>query len=153
MEYDLYVATLLGVIVILDRACVNCLIVIDGHEILAHLQVIHMKDYVVILQKDFLFAAHAVVNCYAKRMVFKILGEGEFIFYGSGYASPPSVIFTLQAWKLILGRCSGFLAIVFQAQLESLVLEDIPMVREFLDIFLEDLPGLPLDKEVESPLI
>jgi hypothetical protein len=27
--------------------------------------------------------------------------------------------------------------------------EDIPIVREFLDVFLEDLPGLPLDWDVE----
>ena len=26
---------------------------------------------------------------------------------------------------------------------------DIPIVREFLDVFLDDLPGLPLDQDVE----
>ena len=26
---------------------------------------------------------------------------------------------------------------------------DIPVVREFLDVFLDDLPGLPLDRDVE----
>jgi hypothetical protein len=28
-------------------------------------------------------------------------------------------------------------------------IEDIPVVYEFLDVFLDDLPGLPLDREVE----
>jgi len=28
--------------------------------------------------------------------------------------------------------------------------KDIPIVREFLDVFLDDLPGLPLDRDVES---
>ena len=27
--------------------------------------------------------------------------------------------------------------------------KDIPIVREFLDVFLDDLPGLPLDRDVE----
>ena len=28
-------------------------------------------------------------------------------------------------------------------------LEDIPVVREFLDVFLEDLPGIPPDREID----
>jgi len=27
--------------------------------------------------------------------------------------------------------------------------KDIPVVREFLDVFLDDLPGLPPDRDVE----
>ena len=32
---------------------------------------------------------------------------------------------------------------------EVLKLDDIPIVREFLDVFPEDLPGIPVDKEIE----
>ena len=28
-------------------------------------------------------------------------------------------------------------------------LEDIPVVREFLNVFPEDLPGIPLDREID----
>ena len=28
-------------------------------------------------------------------------------------------------------------------------LEDIPVVREFLDVFPDDLPGLPPDREID----
>ena len=28
-------------------------------------------------------------------------------------------------------------------------MEDVPVVREFFDVFLEDLPGLPLEHEIE----
>ena len=28
-------------------------------------------------------------------------------------------------------------------------LEDIPIVREFPDVFLDDLPGLPPDREID----
>ena len=28
-------------------------------------------------------------------------------------------------------------------------LEGIPVVREFLDVFLDDLPGLPLEREID----
>ena len=32
---------------------------------------------------------------------------------------------------------------------EVLKLDDIPVVREFLDVFLEDLLGIPIDREIE----
>jgi hypothetical protein len=28
-------------------------------------------------------------------------------------------------------------------------IEEIPIVREFVDVFLEELPGIPLDREIE----
>ena len=32
---------------------------------------------------------------------------------------------------------------------EVLKLDDIPVVREFPNVFLEDLPGIPIDREIE----
>ena len=32
---------------------------------------------------------------------------------------------------------------------EVLKLDDIPIVREFPDVFPEDLPGIPIDREIE----
>ena len=29
------------------------------------------------------------------------------------------------------------------------VIENVPVVHEFLDVFLEELPGLPLEREIE----
>lgn len=37
---------------------------------------------------------------------------------------------------------------MIEAKLEGLVLDDILVVKEFSDV-VEDLPGLPLDREVE----
>ena len=81
IEYNLCVVTLLGVDIVLDRACVNCPILIAGHELLARLYVMSMKDYDLILGMDFLVASHAVVNCYGKMVDFKIFGEAESTFY------------------------------------------------------------------------
>ncbi|GKU89663.1 hypothetical protein SLEP1_g3776 [Rubroshorea leprosula] len=43
----------------------------------------------------------------------------------------------------------GFLVSVADASSVTSKLEDIPVVREFLDVFPEDLPSLPPDREVE----
>ena len=31
-------------------------------------------------------------------------------------------------------------------------LEDVPVVRDFLDVFLDDLPGLPREQEIDFPI-
>ena len=47
-------------------------------------------------------------------------------------------------------ECAGYLASVIDitkaAKSEP---QDIPVVRDFIDVFPEDLPGLPPDREVE----
>jgi hypothetical protein len=38
---------------------------------------------------------------------------------------------------------------VINSEKGKIGLSDIPIVREFLDVFLEELPGLPPEREVE----
>jgi hypothetical protein len=59
------------------------------------------------------------------------------------------MISTLRANCLLRKGCRGFLASVVDLQKKELEIEDIPVVQEFPDVFLEDLPGLPPDREVE----
>lgn len=130
------------------RACISCPIFITSHKLLIRLHVMSMNDYDVILGMDFVPTFHTVVDYYAKKVVFKILII-EFTFYGSDSASPPHLISTLQAQKLLLGGFPGFLIMIIDDKSEGPVLDDIPMVKEFSDVFPEDLPSLPLDREVE----
>ena len=46
-------------------------------------------------------------------------------------------------------RCQGFLASVLDTTRTDIKIETISVVNEFLDVFPEDLPGLPLDRDVE----
>ena len=58
------------------------------------------------------------------------------------------MISALRASSLLKKGCQGFLASVMSNE-SDLKLEDIPIVREYPDVFPEDLPGLPPEKEVE----
>ena len=61
----------------------------------------------------------------------------------------PRVIFALRAQRLLRKGCQGYLAHVVDTRKEVLKLDDIPVVREFLDVFPEDLPRIPIDREIE----
>jgi hypothetical protein len=54
----------------------------------------------------------------------------------------------MQATRLLKQGCSGFLACVTKEAPEAM-LEGIPIVQDFVDVFPEELPGLPPDREIE----
>ena len=45
--------------------------------------------------------------------------------------------------------CHGYLAFVVDRRQEGTQLEDIPIVKEFPDVFPDDISGLPLDRAIE----
>ena len=53
------------------------------------------------------------------------------------------------ARKLLRKGCSAWLAHVKELEKGSIDLASIPVVREFRDVFLEKLPGLPPVREIE----
>ena len=53
------------------------------------------------------------------------------------------------AAKMLRRGYPGYLAYVIDHRMDEVRLEDIPMVKEFPDVFSEDLPGLPLEREIE----
>ncbi|XP_028105086.1 uncharacterized protein LOC114304117 [Camellia sinensis] len=55
----------------------------------------------------------------------------------------------LQARRLLRNGCEGYLASMTDTYETKLKLEDILVVKEFSDVFPEDLPGLPPDREIE----
>ncbi|KAL0540162.1 hypothetical protein IC582_024392 [Cucumis melo] len=51
--------------------------------------------------------------------------------------------------KWFLEGCTTFLAHIVVVQREKLKPEDVPVVKEFLDVFPDDLSGLPPNREIE----
>jgi len=53
------------------------------------------------------------------------------------------------AGKLLKNGCSAWLAYVRELEKGSINFASIPVVREFRDVFLEELSGLPPVREIE----
>ena len=149
MDYDLFVATPMGDSLVCNSILKSCVIQIEDKEMLADLILMDMYDYDVILGMDWLAAYHASVDCFRKELVFWPLGEPEFRFKGSRMHALPRVISTFRAKHLLWKGCQGYLAHVVDIRKEVLKLDDIPVVREFPDVFPEDVPGIPIDREIE----
>ncbi|RVW84862.1 Transposon Tf2-12 polyprotein [Vitis vinifera] len=148
MDFDLIVATPVGDFVMASRMLRNCIVMIGYREMPVNLVLLDLQDFDIILGMDWLASYHASVDCFEKRVTFTIPGQPKFSFEGKHVDRPLFMISALRASSLLKKGCQGFLASVMSNE-SDLKLEDIPIVREYPDVFPEDLLGLPPEREVE----
>ncbi|KAL4016686.1 hypothetical protein IC575_024343 [Cucumis melo] len=146
---ELLISTLVGDSFIVNSVYRKCSILIDDETLEVDLIPLNIQEFDVILGMDFLSNHYASLNCHRKEIVFKRPRKSEIIFHGDRKILPTYVISTLKASKLLRKGCTAYLANVMDTQISKLKLEDIPVVREFPDVFPEELSGVSPDREIE----
>ncbi|KAL4032901.1 hypothetical protein IC575_005984 [Cucumis melo] len=125
-----------------------CQIEMAGHVIEVTLLVLDMH-FDVILGMDWLAANHASIDCSHKEVAFNPSLMASFKFKGEGSRSLPKVISAMRASKLLSHGTWSILASVVDTREVDVSLSSEPMVRDYLDVFLEELSGLPPHREIE----
>ena len=59
------------------------------------------------------------------------------------------MIYAISARCLLQKGCKGYLSHVVDTRSNETRLEDVPVVRDFPDVFPDDLPGLPPEREID----
>ncbi|GJS53366.1 putative reverse transcriptase domain-containing protein [Tanacetum coccineum] len=98
---------------------------------------------------DWLASHRATIDCYARTVIFGNVRQPEFVYHGSSPLKSVKLISAMKARTLISHGCQGFLASVMDTSLESPNIENLSVVREFADVFPDELPGLPPAREIE----
>ena len=98
---------------------------------------------------DWLSKHRATLDCYKKEVRLVSPQEPGVIFRGIRREIAPSLINAMTASKMLRKGCQGYLAFVVDRRQEGTRLEDISIVKEFPDVFPDDISGLPPDREVE----
>lgn len=62
------------------------------------------------------------------------------------------MISTIYTRHLLQKGCKGYLVHVIDTQVDEVSLEDVLVVKDFLDVFLDDILGLPLKWEIDFPI-
>ena len=133
-----------------DRVLRACLIIMDDRELFTDLIVLNMDEYEIILGMDQLSKYHFKIDCRKKIVVFHPLDTDQFVFQGIHTSSRFPLILATKAQRLLEKGCTGYLASVVDVSVEQkLKPEDVPVVQDFLDVFPEDLPGLPPEREID----
>ncbi|XP_017423605.1 uncharacterized protein LOC108332814 [Vigna angularis] len=118
-QYDLAVATPTSGLVKTSTLCARCFVVVEGRPFKVNLICLPLQGLDVILGMDWLFANRILIDCGEKKLVF--LEEEGVVLLSSG-----------QLKQDLSGH--GL---------------DHSMVSEFLDVFPEEVSGLPPQREVE----
>ncbi|GKE25950.1 putative reverse transcriptase domain-containing protein [Tanacetum coccineum] len=134
----------------------GCTLGLLGHPFNIDLLPVELGSFDVIIGMDWLANHHAVIVC-DEKIVRIPFGDEVLIVQGDrdgkGEKSKLSIISCTKSQKYIERGCLIFLAQVTKKEtedeLEEKRLEDVPTVQDFLEVFLEDLPGLPPSRQVE----
>ncbi|XP_022874312.1 uncharacterized protein LOC111393154 [Olea europaea var. sylvestris] len=133
-----------------DRIATGVQINFDGLMLEADLYVIKMRDFDIILGMDLLGKNRVTIVCFEKEVIFQRSGEEEFRFYGSKVKALPRVISALKAKSMLRKPdCQGYLVSLIGTSSQDKILNDVPILREYANMFPNDLPGIPLNRQVE----
>ncbi|XP_070009621.1 uncharacterized protein [Nicotiana sylvestris] len=108
-----------------------------------------MIDFDMLMEMDWLSSCYAIVDCHAKIVKFEIPNEPSFILRGSQVPETCKIVSFMKDQRLLKKGCLGLLAIVNDTRKETVSIENLLIVREFSDVFPEDLPGLPPAREID----
>ena len=89
------------------------------------------------------------MDCFRKEVKFCRPGEPEITYCGVRKILSSSMMSVMMAEKMLRKSYPGYLAYAVKVRDDDMRLEDIPVVREFPDVFPDDLPGLPPDREID----
>jgi len=92
----------------------------------------------------------AQMDCFTKTVTLQGPDGKKIVFRGERNVIPNCIISAMAARKMIKKKGSeAYLAYVFETKIGDIQVSNIPTVREFPDVFLDELPGVPPEREVE----
>ncbi|KAL0536595.1 hypothetical protein IC582_025547 [Cucumis melo] len=145
----LAIYTPVGDVLLVSEMLHNCEVLVEGICMLLDLLPLELQRLDVILGMNFFFTHYASIDCNRKEVVFRKPVFVVVVFRGMRKIITKSLNSVLKAEKLLRKVCIAFLAHVVEVQKEKLKPEDVPVMKEFLDVFLDNLSGLPSDREIE----
>ncbi|GJR17867.1 putative reverse transcriptase domain-containing protein [Tanacetum coccineum] len=153
-NYDVELAD--GKIVGVDTIIRGCTLNFLNHPFNIDLMPVELGSFDIIIGMDWLRKYHAVIVC-DEKLVQIPYGNETLIFHGNesnnGRESRLTIISCSKAQEYMAKGCQIFLAHISakkeEDKSEGKQLKDVPIVRDFPEVFPEDLPGLPPVRPVE----
>ncbi|GJZ21342.1 putative reverse transcriptase domain-containing protein [Tanacetum coccineum] len=152
--YDVELAD--GKIIGINTIIRGCTLNLLNHPFNINLMPVELGSFDVIVGMDWLAKYHAVIDC-AEKIVRIPWGNETLIVHGDGSnqgnGTRLNIISCTKTHKYLLKGHHVFLANITSKETEDRSgekrLEDVPIVRDFPEVFPEELPGLPPTRQVE----
>nr|XP_009771985.1 PREDICTED: uncharacterized protein LOC104222450 [Nicotiana sylvestris] len=143
------VCTLVGESVIARYIYRGCPVKVYHRLTATDLVELETVDFDVIMSMDWLESCYATVGCRTKIVSFEFHGEPVLEWKGDAVTPRGRFISYLKARKMISKGYIYHLVQVKDAYAQIPTLQSIPIVNEFPEVFPEDLPRIPPDREID----
>ncbi|GJS18843.1 reverse transcriptase domain-containing protein [Tanacetum coccineum] len=137
-----------GKIVSTNNALIGCTLNLLNHSFPIDLMVVELGSFDIIIGMDWLSRYDADILCGKKKVRIPLEGK-TLIIEGNKDNSRLKIISCIKTQKYIEKGCELFLAQVTKQESKEKRLEDVHIIRDFPEVFPEDLPGLPPPRQVE----
>ncbi|GJU21556.1 reverse transcriptase domain-containing protein [Tanacetum coccineum] len=144
--YDIEMAD--GNLVGTNTVIQGCTLILLNQPFEIDLMPIKLRSFDIVIGMDWLSKYHARIICDEKVVHISIDGK-TLIIPGDRSKTRLSLISCIKTKRYISRGCQIFIAQVMEKNSDGKRMEDIPVVREFPNVFPEDLPGLPPVCQVE----
>ncbi|CAH1451842.1 unnamed protein product [Lactuca virosa] len=110
---------------------------------------VNIRSFDVIVGMDWLSPHHAEIMCHEKVVRLHLPNNKTLIVYADKPGINLQLISCIKTQKCLHKKNHAFLAHVVDKTKEEKNINDISEVRDFPDVFPEDLPGIPPERQVE----
>ena len=149
LAYDMHVTNTLGHNISVNSVYINFPIIIQAREFLVDFIALPFREFDLIMGMDWLSKHRAIIDCGQKTVVLRCSGQTEVIVQGISSSVMSNVMSTMQARRFMRKGCETFLVVILDSKRGQVDVEKIPIVREFSYVLPEELPGVPLEREVD----
>ncbi|KAI3827455.1 hypothetical protein L1987_01530 [Smallanthus sonchifolius] len=126
----------------------DCKLRAGGETFFIDLIPMAMGDFDVIVGMDWLSKNKASILCGPKAIQL-VSPSGESIYIEGDKKGKVRLCTYVKATKYMARGCKAFMACVADVNERVKEIHDVPVVNQFVDVFPDELPGIPPDREIE----
>ncbi|GJR67995.1 putative reverse transcriptase domain-containing protein [Tanacetum coccineum] len=137
-----------GKVVSTNNVLIGCTLNLLNRSFPIDLMVIELGSFDIIIGMDWLSRYDAAILCGEKKVRIPLEGK-TLVIEGNRNNSRLKIVSCIKTQKYIKKGCELFLAQVAEQESKEKRLEDVPVIRDFPEVFPDELPGLPPPRQVE----
>jgi hypothetical protein len=128
----------------------DCSMILSDRPFEISLIPIEISSFDIIVGMDWLSKVHADIGCFDKVVRIPIEDGKILTVQGDKVDRELKIVSAMKMRKYLKRKdCHAFLAHVIDKKPKSKNIDDVPIVKEYPDVFPDDLPGIPPQRQVE----
>ncbi|KAD3640173.1 hypothetical protein E3N88_29396 [Mikania micrantha] len=130
----------------------GCVLTLADHRLVIDLMPVTLGSFDVVIGMEWLSANHAEIVCNEKIVRITLPSGEQISIQGERRGIPLNIMSCMKANKYLKKGYTAILALITEQPKKERKIEDIAIVRDYPEVFPDDLPGLPPARQVESQI-